>query len=81
MRKGGEGKGGRRYISFYVRVESEPKLLGLPEGSKKKGLFDSLDSPGERHVRVMVHPVCAKFKTVSGHFYAGKESLLGVPEA
>jgi hypothetical protein len=43
--------------------------------------LNPLDSPGEHHICVMVHPVCAKFKMASGHLDAATKPLLGIPEA
>jgi len=50
-------------------------------GREHGGQLNPLDSLGKRHVYVMVHLVCARFKMVGGHLDAGTKSLLGVLEA
>jgi len=42
--------------------------------------LDALESPGKRHVRVIVHPIGAEVKSVCGLRDAAPESLLGIRE-
>jgi hypothetical protein len=51
------------------------------ELGRGRGWLNPLNSPGERHVCVMVHPVSAEFKIVSGLLEAGIKPLFGIPEA
>jgi hypothetical protein len=50
-------------------------------GREYDGRLNPLDSPGQRDVSVVVHPVCAESKMARGPLDAGAKSLFGIPEA
>jgi hypothetical protein len=60
-----------------MRVVVELVALRIREG---KYSWNALESPGKRHVRVIVHPIGAEVESVSCLRDASTKSLLGILE-